>query len=504
MVAKPSHSQLMWSPHTAQANTPWAGTRSKPAAQQQPAINIEIERHFTSKIYTSGSTISGRAIVQTLRDVPFGGFDILFTGVAATRLDFVQQYTPHSIHPFMTLRMPILQSSLPENMVFEAGKTYSIRFNFVVPHQLTLGACNHRCSTPGVREQHLRLPPTVGFWEADDQAPDMTQIEYSIKARAYCRREAGSFVEGYHVVNVLPTCLEDAPLDITSRDERYNLSKSKTIRKNLFTAKAGKLTATASQPAAVMLAGDGHSTSTTTARVCLEFAPVSAETAPPKVNSISGKITAATFFSAAPTDLLPNLGSRSVFTANPALSYTITSRLFSNPIDKVAWQRQNFSGRRDSGYSDLGVGKNGFRTSCSQSHSRIGGKSMGSKTCPIRDTAVLEVPFSIPMSNRKLYLPTFYSCLISRTYTLHLNLSVGPTNSTMSLAIPLQIGVKTLHQSRFGPEPLIFDSGRAGYEAAEVDAYVQPRVFRMPEIARQSNSLLPGYEELSRRTIGAT
>ena len=74
----------------------------------------------------------------------------------------------------------------------------------------------------------------------------------------------------------------------------------------------------------------------------------------------------------------------------------------------------------------------------------------------------------------------------------------------MSLAIPLQIGVKTLHQSRFGPEPLIFDSGRAGYEAAEVDAYVQPRVFRMPEIARQSNSLLPGYEELSRRTIGAT
>jgi len=229
------------------------------------------------------------------------------------------------------------------------------------------------------------------------------------------------------------------------------------------------LTATASQPAAVMLAGDGHSTSTTTARVCLEFAPVSAETAPPKVNSISGKITAATFFSAAPTDLLPNLGSRSVFTANPALSYTITSRLFSNPIDKVAWQRQNFSGRRDSGYSDLGVGKNGFRTSCSQSHSRIGGKSMGSKTCPIRDTAVLEVPFSIPMSNRKLYLPTFYSCL-----------------------------------SRFGPEPLIFDSGRAGYEAAEVDAYVQPRVFRMPEIARQSNSLLPGYEELSRRTIGAT
>ncbi|KAK4066065.1 hypothetical protein Purlil1_13986 [Purpureocillium lilacinum] len=469
------------------------GIRRASAAQQKPVLDIEIERHFTSKVYTSGSAISGQAIVRTLQDTPFDSFDIIFAGVATTRLGSVQQYTSHSIHRFMKLCMPILQSSLPENKVFEAGKVYSIPFNFVVPHQLTLGACNHRCSNPAVREQHLRPPPTVGFWEADDQAPEMARIAYSIKARVYSRREAGCPLEGCHMVKVLPACPEDAPLDITIRDERYRLTKSKTIRKNLFT-KAGKLTATASQPAAVMLGGDGHTASTTIVRVSLEFAPVSAVMAPPKINSISGKIAAVTFFSAAPADLLPNMGSRSVFTANPALSYTTTSPLFSNSVDRVAWQQHNFSGQRDSGYSSLRAGEDVHETEYPESRGCIGGNGKGSKKCPIRHSAVLEVPFSIPTSSRRLYLPTFYSCLISRTYTLRLNLSVGPTNTAMSLAIPLQIGVKAVHQPLFGPHQFSFDSPRVEFEEADVNAHVQPlRVLQIPEMGGQSNSLLPGY-----------
>lgn len=60
-----------------------------------------------------------------------------------------------------------------------------------------------------------------------------------------------------------------------------------------------------------MLSADGHVASTATARISLEFVP-SVDTAPPKVSSVSGKLTSATF-GAAPTDLLPNLGSRSVY-----------------------------------------------------------------------------------------------------------------------------------------------------------------------------------------------
>ncbi|ODA76716.1 hypothetical protein RJ55_07987 [Drechmeria coniospora] len=489
----------MPSHHATDPGTHRAGARSNSSVQLKPAIDVRIDGHFTSKVYTSGSTISGQAVIHTQRDTPFDRFEIIFTGIAATRLDFVQQYPSHSFRPFMKLRMPIPRGTLPESKVFEAGTSYVIPFHFVVPHQLTLGACTHHCSTPGVREQHLRVPPTVGFWEADDQAPEMAQIEYSVKARA-CR-ETGKIMEGYHMVKVLPAAPEDPPLDITARDERYNLSKSKTMRKNLFTAKTGKLTATASQPGAVMLSGDGQNASTSIARVSLDFAPSSSGTPPPKINSMSGKIMTATFFGAAPTDLLPNLGSRSAYTANPSLSYATTHSLFNLSPDQVTWQERSISTRRDSGYSSLGVDEDASENNYARGRDR---KRKWAKKCTIRHSAILEVPFSIPLTNLKLFLPTFHSCLISRTYTLHLNLSVGPTNTTISLAIPLQIGVETVFPSSFDDGLPSFDSAMAEVEVEEDAAqYHQPRVFRIPDTV-QNNGLLPGYDSLGRRAIGAS
>lgn len=478
-----------------------AGVRpNKNAVNQTPTIQIKIDRHFNSKVYTSGSTISGQAVVKTLKDTHFDDIDIIFSGIAATRLDFVQQYPSHSFRPFMKLRMPIDRMALPGNHTFEGGKTYTIPFNFVVPHHLTIGACNHHCSSPAVKDQHLRLPPTVGFWEGDDQAPEMAQIEYSIKARAYRRAtEAGQaphkITEGYHILKVLPSLPEDAPLDITFRDERYNLSKAKTIRKNLFSAKAGKLTATANQPSAIMLSADGRQASGSVARINLEFAPSSGDTAPPKINSVSGKLISSTFFGAAPTDLLPNLGSRATYTANPSLSYTATNNVFNNKTaEKLAWQMRNVSGRRDSGYSSLG---NADEDQSETDNSDDTGKK--SKKCPVRHNAVMEIPFNIPMSNRKVFLPTFHSCLISRTYTLHLNLSVGPTNTAMSLAIPLQIGVETIYEPHDGDLPSFERVMAEDEQAGQLDA----RAMQFPELMEHTNSMLPGYDEISRRTVRA-
>lgn len=490
---------------------PRTGVRSKAVVIQKPSVEVKINSHFSSKVYTSGSTISGQVVVRTLRDTSFDDFDIIFTGVAATRLDFVQQYPSHSFRPFMKLRMPIPPAALPSPKLFEAGKTYSIPFNFVVPHQLTLGACNHYCNSPAVREQHLRMPPTLGYWEADDQAPEMAQIEYSVKARAQRREAAGrpvKLMEGYQMVKVLPALPEDAPLDITFRDERYCLSKSKTIRKSLFSTKTGKLTISASQPGAIMLSPDGQSASTTMVPLRLDFFPTSAETAPPKINSVSAKLTAATFFGAAPADLLPNLGRRSAYTANPSLSYTATNSLFSRPVESVSWQRRSSSGRRDSGYSSLGIDEDGSETDASDGgRPHAAGTNAttrtkpSSKRCHVRHSAVLEVPFSIPTSNRKLFLPTFHSCLISRTYTLHLHLSVGPTNAAMSLAVPLQIGVETIYPPQPDGGLPSFESAVAEEEEAEVDAMLQPRLIRIPDRANQNSSLLPGYDEPTRVTI---
>lgn len=472
-----------------------AAARTKTAAALKPTIDIIIDRHFNSKVYTSGSAVSGRAVIKTTRDVAFDHFDIVFTGIAATRLDFVQQYPSHSFRPFLKLRMPISEEHVPENRIFKADQTYEIPFHFVVPHHLPMGACKHNCEAENVLDHHLRLPPTIGFWGADDQAPEMAQIEYAVKARAIKQEQSGNtaskVMEGQHVVKVLPGSPEDAPLDITFRDERYTMAKTKTIRKNLFSAKTGKLTAASSQPEAVMFTADGRDASMSSAHINLEFVPDSVDTAPPKINSVSAKLLSTTFFGSAPVNYMPNLGPRTAYHSNPCLNYTTTNNVFNMPVDKVSWLQEKVdAGRRDSGYSSSHLSPD----------SDAVGKASKKQASPIKHVAGLDIPFTISNTNRKIFLPTFHSCLISRTYVLQLCLSVGPTNTTMTLSVPVQLGVETVNDDPQGGALPSFESLMAREEEAEADNYLRPRIRRAAsEDAPQTNTLLPGYNELSRR-----
>lgn len=469
-------------------------------------MEVKIDQHFKAKVYTSGSTIAGHVAVRALKDTSFDHLDIVFVGISATRLDFVQQYPSHSFRPFLKIRMPIQESDLPQDQVFRAGSDYKIPFHFVVPHQLTIGACNHTCLSPEVRERHLRLPPSLGAWEADDQAPDMTQIEYAINAKAIQRVNGAAVkaLEAHHVLKVLPSLPEDAPLDITFRDEWYKLSKTKTIRKSLFSSKTGQFTANAVQPNAVMLSADGHKSSMTSVRVNLEYAPSSAETAPPKVNSVTGKLVSTTFFSAVPIDHLPNLGSRTNCESTPCLNYTTTHSLFTLPVDSVSWMQKDATlhSRRDSGYSSTVIEGDASETdnSAAEGRGRQNSRGKGSKTpklSTVKHTTDLEIPFTISNSNKKLFLPTFHSCLISRTYTLQLSLSVGPTNTAIALSVPVQVGVETIYE----PQDHELPSFESAVAEEEADAYLQPRVIHAPESALQNDNRLPGYSELSRRTV---
>lgn len=465
-----------------------AVSRPKAGAANKYSIDIIIDSHFSSKVYTTGSSICGKAVVKPNKDVAFNHFDIVFTGIAATRLDFVQQYPSHSFRPFLKLRMPIGRDDIPEDRVFKAGEVYTVPFNFVVPHQLTYGACTHNCESDCVRDHHLRLPPSVGFWGADDQAPEMAQVEYAVKARAVVTQPgapATKVLEGHHMLKVLPAFPEDAPLDITFRDERYTASKTKTIRKSLFSSKTGKITATATQPGALMLSPDGHRATTSNARITVEYVPDSADTAPPKVTSVSSKILATTYFGAAPLDHLPNLGARTAYHSSPCLNYTTTTNLSTLPTDKLSWKQEKISfSRRDSGYSS--------------SHLEVDLSAKKKPSSPVKHTTTIEVPFTIVNTIKKFFLPTFHSCLISRTYALQLVLSVGASNTTMTLTVPVQIGVDGDLVPQDGELPS-FETAIAQSEEEEANQYLRPRIFRNRSDEPQTNTLLPSYDELRHR-----
>jgi hypothetical protein len=459
------------------------------ALLRKTSIEIKLFDHYEAKIYTSGSHISGEVIINPLRDTHFDAIQIMFLGITMTRLEAVQ-IPQKSSHAFLKLNMPIPESEYPVPRVFELGRTYTFPFHFVVPTTLTLSACRHATQAEHVTDHHLRLPPTLGSWERTDLAPTTAQVEYVVKARAlrdggHDRRPVRIF-EANQLVNVLPASPEDPPLNITAGERSYTLKKAKHIRKNFFSGKLGKFTATSSQPPAVRLDVDGVHSSGTVATLQLKFVPSSPNVPPPKVSSISGKVAATTYYSAMPMTSLPNLGYRSGFAVDQRLAYKSNVPLFNTQVAQVSWKEHNDCGRRDSGYSSEPDGN---------SHES---SDRGSSKSPIYYTASLAIPFSLP-TKKKLFPPTFHSCLISRVYSVNLTLTVGPANNSIQLALPLQVAVDPVEGLGIDDDLPSFDDVLAQEHEREADEHLQPRVLRVPAPEFQGNSLLPGYEDFSAR-----
>lgn len=482
-------------PHTSDS-----GPRAKRPQANKPGVDITLDRHWSSKAYTTGSKISGHVIINTQRDVAFDDFEVLFTGTAYTRIDFVNQYASatYAARPLMKLRMPINPEDLPSPRVFKAGRSYTLPFHFVVPHQLTLSACTHAVENVGIRDHHLRLPPTMGLWENNDQSPDMASIEYGIRASAFkdtAEEGRAMPLDSFHMIKVLPSLPEDAPLDINANDERYQLSKTKTVRKNIFSVKQGKLMATATQPGAIMLSPDALSASSTSLRVNLEFTAGSTEVAPPKINSAQAKLHSTTFFSSAPMSHLPNLGARIKHQTTPSLTYSATTPVTLAPLNTVTWENETPASRRDSGYSSSAWAEEEASDSDAAQRGNNKSKSV------VRRFAMLDIPFSLPTGKNKIFLPTFYSCISARSYIVQLTLSVG-ANTSINLSIPVQIGVENMYEPDMNEDLPTFEAAMMESEGQEeVDSYFLPRRLQVPDEQYQNTSSPPGYNDFRSRPV---
>ncbi|KAJ0164824.1 hypothetical protein CTA2_13106 [Colletotrichum tanaceti] len=473
----------------------------QPASSRKQSVEVKINDHYHSKVYTSGSPISGEVTITPGHDSRFDYIQIILIGTSRTRLDAVQ-IPQLSSHTFLKLEMPIPESAYPVPRMFEAGRAYTFPFNFVIPHHLTISACTHKAQSDYIHDYHMRLPPTLGGWERDDMAPDMTQVQYAIKARVVRQDELGGrptkLMEDTHFIKVLPRSPEDPPLNITKQDRGYALSKTKTIRKNIFSSKQGYITAATAQPSAICLAADGRSASEGSVLVNLKFEPASANILPPKVTTVSAKLQAQTWYGSTPMTKLPNMGdSQEAYALAQQLAYNTSVSLFSTSVDKVAWRQQLASpARRDSGYSSDGLREGSHSDSDIQNHSQSR-RSSKERASPILHRAALQIPFKLPTA-RRTFIPTFHACLVSRTYTLQLTMVVA--DSKMNLSIPLQIALEPPVQQNILDMGLpSFDAAMAQQEEAEVDAYFQPRLLQQPAPEFQGNAVLPSYGDLTAR-----
>ncbi|CAK7263651.1 hypothetical protein SEPCBS119000_000591 [Sporothrix epigloea] len=529
-------------------------------------MDISLDGHFSAKVYTSGDSITGSVTIVPQHSFPFDELEIILLGTAHTGGDQISGPIK-SNHIFLKLFMPIDESTYPDPRVLEPGHSYSFPIHFVVPQHLTLSACAHKVASPHVLSHHMRLPPTLGrgngtgaaaAWERDDMAPEMAHVEYAIKARVFRdtlkdgdsgRTVRSVVLEATQPIRILPASQIDPPLAVSSADRAYKLQSSKTLRKGLFArSKLGRVTASAGLncsaplPAPIILRPNGVSARASTATVQLSFDPVRPDVAPPCVTSVSAKLTARTHYSTSGISTFPNLGDWSRID-NVAMErrgvYKTSVNLLNQPLTNFQWEANVDLGRRDSGYyssdcgsaDDISTPKTGPKhLSTAHTPSQTTGNGSGNG---LGYAAHVIVPLELPTQKRS-FLPTFHSCIVSRTYSLQLSVTVVPASSasptsalpssispssasvtTLSITLPVQvvIGDATQNAQQVLPVGQAISSANAPYhqqqyddedteglpsfehalEEAAADAHLAPRVMAVPEAQYQQTSVLPGY-----------
>jgi hypothetical protein len=355
-------------------------------------------------------------------------------------------------HRFLVLRQPMEESDFPTPRIFEAGRTYKFPFTFTVPASLLPKSCSHKVSADHVRDCHLALPPSIGDPDLsgfggtllDDLAPEMAKVIYSIKVRvAHQRGTDGVSILGEKSkkVRIKPALIEQPPLNVDGNNE-YRPKQEKTVRKGFFKGKLGTLSARSIQPKALVIPGARTTENkpiTTMAKLLLRFDPSDESHAPPRLGSLSTKLKVSTFYASCPRQNLPSrmtVGfdiSQGAYSENVALStLCIASAQWeshpssSNPPDDDVL-------RRDSGISDCST----FSTSAA--FASVGGGILPASREYKNGTfytATISVPITLPST--KNFIPTFHSCLVSRTYTLGLAFTIHGTTA-IHLKVPIQI-----------------------------------------------------------------
>jgi len=442
--------------------------------------------------------IEGTVTITPKCDTRFDDIDITFEGIERTSIERMaaSAATLSPIidvsHRFLKMDQPIDERFLPHPRIAEAGRTYSFPFTFIVPSQLLPRACAHRASVPDhVKAAHLQVPPSIGEQTVssignsfiDDMAPEMAKIIYAIKIKVSRTRERDGVVEVLaeksQKVQIRPAREEEPPLNVDGKSDEYRLREEKTVRKGMLKGKAGRLSAETLQPHSLSATpvDRSQSSTNTTARILLRFDPIDSQSLPPRLGSLSTKLKVNTWYASHPRNDFPRK-SQLLLDMTQGL-YSESIALSSRCVASAQWQRHESDrlARRDSGISDC---SDNFASGIASPSSIYSGK--------VFYTAELIVPIALPTN--KNFIPTFHTCLISRTYSLGLSLSVhgGPS---ISLKVPIQLSAEGSTNSIASRRA----SEAAAVVANDVDAIFQPRIIT-PHTSVISE-MPPGYQPIA-------
>lgn len=359
-------------------------------------------------------------------------------GISETMLDRTAFSGPTiSQQLFLKLYRPAQEVDYPVPRILLAERSYRFPFTFTVPSRLLPQVCEHDAQGEDVRQAHCTPPPTLGKpimvcdaqSSLDDLTPATVGITYYLRSVLVNKSQADGHQAVSNVcqkIRIVPASRKESPLDMAN----YPLCRSQTeksLRRGPWCSTRGRLSASSVQPDPIALATSGrdsYESNNTAAVVQLKFNPVG-DAQPPQLGSITSTLHANTFYmSKSAHQELHHTGS-----TLPPVSRTLFSE--SVPLSTVCpaslkWKKYTLSAdamrRRSSDISD------------DYSDTYPGDQ--------VWYTASVVVPIALPKS--KAFVPTFHSCLVSRTYSVDVSLSYDAVvtkalSPKISLRLPIQI-----------------------------------------------------------------
>ncbi|RGP68711.1 hypothetical protein FSPOR_5182 [Fusarium sporotrichioides] len=381
-------------------------------------VEITIDGHYESKIYTTGSTVQGSVKLTCQRQTTFQSIHIDLKGTTSTRQAF-QYGTPFITHTFLQIQMPISEEALPAGHVLEPGELYDIPFLFEIPENLSSKACSHQNKV--VRERHLLLPPSLGSWVKNDLTGDSTYIDYVIRARLVLEKNGcgeEKLVDRDISIKVIPLFPEQPPINVASLNSQYCLSQTRTIRRHLVGAKEGNLKASTTQPRPMTLDLDHLQVSDSQLVIDLEYVPSSPRGTPPDMRIKGAVIETITSFWQGPVGHLPDHDEALTNTISPVAPWMDSHPLLLRGFEEVNWEKL-----ANPGHSEPSIYK-----------------------------ATMTQTFILP-TEKLLFVPTFHSCTVSKIYRVRITLATGAHGTTVCLVVPLQITSEGLATAYFHKLP---------------------------------------------------
>lgn len=318
--------------------------------------------------------------------------------------------TSKAMHKFLHLRQPLSGNRHPNPRVFQPGQRYEYPFVFVVPQKLLPQACTHDACSPSITQAHLQLPPSL-----EDTSPGDFRISYAVRAVV-------SKVSGKGTTRVLSNCTRKVRI-VPSTEKQLLLDPvldnmnictrlEQDIKRGFEKHTKGHMAVEASPASPVLCqsASQKNTTNTTMIRVNLRFDPVH-DASPPQPKEISAKLHTHTFYATIPWKDHPSWSDKLLLAGRAQSAFTKKTKLGSFGAAPLQWIKHT----RDADEPHIEDSPSTFSRS---STSLTGGTYY---------TTSFVLPVSLPQSETQV--PTFHSCLISRTYDLKIRITHNTSKS---------------------------------------------------------------------------